>query len=230
VARVRWHLGNAGWRESPQWPPSGARELRLYLAAAGEAGGDPAGGAGGRLAADREAAASTARWVHDPSDLVPSTVVNPFAFLFEFPDERAVEARPDVLSFTTAPATEPLDLTGPAAAWLRVNTSGPSMHIFAKLVAVSPDGAAHMLTRGQADVAEPDPDRLVRIDLNHVSYRLLPGHGLRLQIACSDYPLYVPHPGTAENLWLATEGMANEQVLLTGGDRSSYVELTVLPA
>ena len=32
VPRVRWHLADAGWQESPSWPPPGASELRLYLA------------------------------------------------------------------------------------------------------------------------------------------------------------------------------------------------------
>ena len=228
LARVRWHLGNEGWRDSPAWPPVGVREARLFLASAGKATEDPALGGGGRLAGDREAAATVAHWVHDPADLVPSTVENPFAFLFEFPDEREVERRADVLTFTSSPAEAPLDLAGPATAWLRVDTSGPSLHLFAKLVVVAPDGAAHMLTRGQAVIAEPDPERLVPIDLNHVAFRLLPGHSLRLQLASSDYPLYVPHPGTSENPWLAARGEANEQVLLTGGDRSSFLALSVL--
>jgi putative CocE/NonD family hydrolase len=229
LAPVRWHLGNEAWRESPVWPPAAASQARLFLTAAGRAAEDPAAGGGGRMTADREPAASIARWVHDPADLVPSTVQNPFAFLFEFPDEREVERRPDVLTFTSSPADEPLDLAGPAAAWLRVDSSGPSLHLFAKLADVAPDGAAHMLTRGQAVVAAPDPDRLVPVDLNHLAYRLLPGHSLRLQIASSDYPLYLPHPGTAESPWLATRGVANEQVLLTGGDTSSYLALSVLP-
>ncbi len=87
-----------------------------------------------------------------------------------------------------------------------------------------------MLTRGQVTVAEPDRDGFVRIDLNHIAYRQLPGHRLRLQIASSDFPLYLPHPGTVENPWLASRRVTNEQVLLTGGGRSSYLVLGVLPA
>ena len=79
-------------------------------------------------------------------------------------------------------------------------------------------------------MAEPDPDRFVRIDLNHIAYRLLPRHSLRLQIASSDYPLYMPHPGTAENPWQATRSVVNELTLLTGGDKSSFLALSVLPA
>ena len=101
------------------------------------------------------------------------------------------------------------------------------MHVFAKLVDVAPDGAAHMLTRGQTAVVRPDPDEPVKIDLNHLGYRLLPGHRLRLQIASSDFPLYLPHPGTAENPWLATRAVTNQQTLLTGGERPSYLAVCV---
>ncbi len=229
LPRVRWHLGNDGWRESTEWPPAGARELRLYLAAADRAGEGPEG-AGGLLTTRCDPAHSAATWLHDPGELVPSTVEDPFSFLFEYPDEREVERRPDVLTFTAAPADEPVDLAGPVEVWLRVDTSGPSMHVFVKLLVVAPDETVHMLTRGQAVVPEPDPDRHVRIDLNHLGYRQLPGHRLRLQIASSDFPLYVPHPGTADDAWLATRAATNKQVLLTGGAASSYVALSVVPA
>jgi len=85
IQRVRWHQGNDGWRTAPSWPPPGARELRFHLAAADRAAADVEGG---RLVAAPDATTTTARWVHDPADLVPSTVVDPFAFLRELPDEQ----------------------------------------------------------------------------------------------------------------------------------------------
>ena len=57
----------------------------------------------------------------------------------------------------------------------------------------------------------------------------MPGHRLRLQVASSDYPLYLPHPGTAESPWFATETRVNRQRLLTGGEAGSQLRLTVLP-
>ncbi len=228
VPPVRWHLGNDGWHESSQWPPSRVRKLTLRLSAADRAAADPGGDGGGLLTLRPEAALSSARWLHNPSDLVPSTVEDPFSFLFEYPDEREVERRPDVLAFTGEPADEPLDLVGPVVVSLRLATTGPSMHLFAKLLDVAPDGAAHMLTRGQMVVRDTDLDRPVRVDLNHLGYRLMPGHRLRLQLASSDYPLYVPHPGTDENPWLATATTTNEQALLTGGERTSYLEVSTL--
>ena len=122
----------------------------------------------------------------------------------------------------------PLDLAGPATAHLRVGSSGPSTHVFVKLVDVAPDGAAHMLVRGQTEIGDPDPERVTRVELGHLGYRLLPGHRLRLQIAASDFPLYVPHPGTAENPWLATRWEPTEQSLACGGSAPAYVSLSVI--
>ena len=56
----------------------------------------------------------------------------------------------------------------------------------------------------------------------------MPGHCLRLQIASSDYPLYVPHPGTAESPWFAVETAVNHHSVLTGGATPSHLSVTVL--
>ena len=82
-----------------------------------------------------------------------------------------------------------------------VGSSAPSTAVFAKLVDVAPDGTALMLTRGQAMLRDPDPTRPVRVDLAHLGYRLPAGHRLRVQLASSDFPLYLPHPGTDDDPW-----------------------------
>jgi uncharacterized protein len=224
VARVRWRLGHDGWREADAWPPLDASELRLYLVG-GRAAADAEGGS---LTGRADGARAAVRWIHDPDNLVPSTVTDPFAFLREFPDERAVESRPDVLTFTSEPRERPLDLAGPARLLVYVATTGPSMHLHAKLADAAPDGSAHMLVRGQAHVQNPDPGQGVEISLGHTGYRLQPGHRLRVHLACSDFPLYIWHPGTSESPWHATQGKRNEQTLLTGGSAPSHLSVTVL--
>jgi uncharacterized protein len=222
---VSWLLAGADWRRSESWPPDGARELHLHLDDAAAATRDAAGGT---LRPDG-AAESSVSWTHDPEQLVPSTVANPFAFLWECPDEQEVESRPDVATFTGGELTEPLDLAGPVTAHLRVATDGPSMHVFTKLVDVFPDGRAMMLLRGQAAV-QGGGERPVEVYMSHTGYRVQPGHRLRLHVACSDFPLYVAHPGTDENPWFATETQANRQTLFTGGAEPSHLRLTVLDA
>ena len=215
VPRVRWHLGNDGWHKSASWPPPGARESRLYLSAEGGLGAEPG-------------AAGTVAWLHDPENLVPSTIVDPFSFLFEYPDEGEVAARPDVAVFTGEPLAEPLTLAGRVVAHLRVGTDGPSMCVHVKLVDVAPDGGSHILLYGQELVEHPDDSAPVPVYLGHTGHRVLPGHRLRLQIASSDYPLYVPHPGTSASPWFAVETAVNHQHVLTGGATPSHVSFTVL--
>jgi uncharacterized protein len=227
LPRVRWHQGNDGWRSSSSWPPPGAHELRFHLAATDRAVIERDGG---RLASEPDPAATTARWVHDPADLVPSTVVDPFSFLRELPDERRIADRTDVLSFTSEVFDRPLDLAGPVSLLVGIGSTAPSTAVFAKLLDVHPDGSALMLTRGQVTIRDPDPSRLVRIDLAHVGYRMLPGHRLGLQLASSDFPLYLPHPGTAEDPWHAVAGRPSEQTLRVGGDAGATLSVTIASA
>jgi len=224
VPRVRWHLPRVGWQESPSWPPPGAAELRLYLADPGRAGESAAGGS----LVPEPGRHEEASWTHDPANLVPSTIVNPFALLYEYPDESDVEARPDVLTFTAPAQEEPLTLAGRVVAHLDLGTDGPSLFAHVKLVDVHPDGRAHALLFGQI-VHEPSAGALAEVYLGHTGYQVAPGHRLRLHVASSDFPLFLPHPGTRENPWDAIETRPNRQTLATGGTAPSHVSLTVLP-
>lgn len=224
LARVRWRLGHDGWRDAASWPPPGSRELRLHLTG-GRAAADAEGGV---LSNNADGTKTEVRWTHDPDNLVPSTVSNPFAFLHEFPDEERVQARPDVLTFTAEPLNSPLDLAGPVRLQVYAGSSGASMHLHAKLADVAPDGSARMLVRGQVHVQDPNTAEGVQIQLGHTGYRLQPGHRLRVHLACSDYPLYIWHPGTNEDPWRATRGQRNEQTLVTGGTSPSHLSITVL--
>ena len=224
MPRVRWHLPREGWRESASWPPPGAHELRLYLDEPGKAAGAPPGG----LLAARPGEAGEAAWTHDPEHPVPSTLVDPFSSVFEYPDERDVEGRPDVMVFTTPAWDEPVTLAGRVVAHLRVAGDGPSMYAHVKLVDVQPDGQAHTLLYGQQVVDRPDGGTTAEVYLGHTGHLVEPGRRLRLHVATSDFPVFLLHPGTDENPWDATETRTNRQTLATGGDAASYVSLTVL--
>jgi predicted acyl esterase len=226
VPRARWFLGNVGWRTSTSWPPSESRELRLYLGSPRQASESVEGGT---LLATPEPTGGTAHWVHDPTDLVPSTTQDPFALLHKWADESSVHERDDVLTFTTEALAEPLDLAGPVTAHLTVGSTSSSMHVHAKLCDVFPDGPARMLVRGEWHVLEKDYGRPLDLPLSHMAYRLLPGHSLRLSVASSDFPLYLWHPGTSEDPWLATKGVSNRQTLATGGESPSHLRLTIVP-
>jgi predicted acyl esterase len=227
LAPVRWRLTNDGWQTSDSWPPPGAQSLTLHLAAPDRALEGPEGGALSRIA---DSEPRSVRWPHDPSEPVPSILLNERHPLGTPPDDRELERRPDVLTFTSDPVDAPLDLSGPAAADLTVGSSGPSMHVMTKLLVVAPDGSTRRLLQGAALVRDPSDDRRVVVDLGSTGFRVLPGHRLRLELSSSDFPHHVLHPGTDDDPWTATTYRVNEQRLLVGGGRGSQLRLTVAPA
>ncbi len=220
LPQVLWNLGHVGDREAAAWPPPEAQTHVLRLTADGGLTDSGAAVAPGEVA-----------WRHDPQDLVPSAVENAFAFLSEYPDEAATGERADVLAFTSEPLTEPLDIAGAVELRLTLTATGPTTDVFARLLDVAPDGAARMIVRGETQALDPlnDP-AVVAVGLGHTGYRVRPGHRLRLHVCSSDYPLYLPNPGTAENPWLAVETAATTQTLHVGDGTVAELRLSVIGA
>jgi len=219
IPRVRWHLAHAEeeLRAASSWPPPGVAPLTLVATADGRLAPASEEAPGGLDATGAGADAGLLRWTHDPDDLVPSPVGNAFAFLLESPDERAWAQRDDVLVFDGEPVgPEPLDLVGAVALDAVAGSDGPAFDLFARLLDVSPDGAAHLIARGQLHVPRADGEHALRLDLGQVGYRLRPGHRLRLHVASSDFPEYMPQPGTGEEPWSAVAVRRNEQTLRAG--------------
>jgi hypothetical protein len=220
---VRWHLANEGWREADRWPPPRARDLLLHLVGGGRASASVEGGG---LAPSPDATATDVRWIHEPASPVPDLILDGWRPLLGLPDEREVEARDDVLTFTSEPAPEALDLAGPVRLRAAQGLHGPSAHLAAKLVDVFPSGRARRILQGIACVP---PAGAVTIDLGHAGYRLRPGHRLRLEIAASDFPRYLLDPGAGEDPWTATRTSPTERSIHLGGSGGAVLKLTVLP-
>jgi uncharacterized protein len=202
--RVRWHLTHVGWQAADEWPPPGAQVREIALSS-------------------DDAATS---WQHYPADPVPSLAPNPWSILSNQPDERAVESRADVLTFTSDELTGPLDLAGPAAVQLAIDSDAPSMHVMAKLVDVWPDGAARRVLLGARAVPAAQYGTTVEVRLGNTGYRVQPGHRIRVEIASSCYPLFELHPGTAEDPWTATE---RRSATVRLAQREIGLRITALP-
>jgi putative CocE/NonD family hydrolase len=221
LPRVAWHLGHVGYRTSASWPPPEARTQTLRLSELGRSSAG-AGVLGDNHAPDLD----RATWAYDPAELVPSSVPNSFAFLHEYPDERDLFERPDVVTFRSAPRDEPLDLAGPVDLTVTISSTAPSTDVFAKLFDIHPDGSATMIVRGQATLHEALEPTPISISLGHTGYRVRTRHRLALAVFSSDFPEFVPHPGTGENRWTATAVEVSTQTIHPGG----ALDLWVLPS
>lgn len=216
IPRVSWNLaGTTGMRADASWPPAGSTTRTLYASP------------DGALSPESLGAGAELEWVHDPADLVPSSVPNAFAYLQHRPDESVIGERDDVLSFTTGAFVRDVDLTGPVRVAASVSSDGPVMDVFARLLDVAPDGSALRIARGQVQVHEATTPASVDIDLGHVGYRLRAGHRLRLHVHSSDFPEFIPQPGTGEEPWGAVGSRPNRQRITVGGDDPLRVSITV---
>jgi hypothetical protein len=167
------------------------------------------------------------RWTHDPTSPVPDLVEDAWRPLLGLPDEREVEGRSDVLTFTAEATDAPLDLVGPVRVGALVGARGAGAQLAAKLVDVFPSGRARRILQGIARV--PAGDGRVEVDLGHTGYRLDAGHHLRLELAASDFPRYLLDPGTDEDPWTAVRTAPAERSVRVGGSGGAIVRLTVLP-
>ena len=217
IPRVTWDLAGADeLRESASWPPAGTSERTLY------------GMPDGALSLESAVAETAVSWRHDPADLVPSSAANAFAFLLERPDETPIGDRADVLSFSSAPLTRDLDLVGPVRAHARIASDGPVMDLFVRLLDVAPDGSSLRIARGQVQLLDATSASAVAVDLGQLGYRIRAGHRLRVHVSSSDYPEFIPQPGTGEEPWSAVTMRANTQTMTLGGTDPFRITLSVL--
>ena len=102
------------------------------------------------------------------------------------------------------------------------------MDFFVRVLDVAPDGSALRIARGQVELADATTATDVAVDLGQVSYRLDAGHRIRVHVSSSDYPEFIPQPGTGEDPWGATQMRANVQSVIVGGPAGLTLNLTYL--
>jgi putative CocE/NonD family hydrolase len=214
-----------GWREFPRWPPPGTVERRLWLAGAGSLQeSEPASSAAG---ADR--------YRYDPADPTPS--VGGPGLLTRDPvrDNRWLEARSDVLTYTTAPLPAPLEAIGPVRVELWARASSPYFDLFARVCDVDASGASwnvcDALQRVDPDHFEPiDDSWRVGFQLWPTAHRFAAGHRIRLQVSSGAYPRYARNPGTGEDPATAATLRAVEVEILRGPRQPGALILPVVSA
>src|SRR5581483_2824699 len=116
-------------------------------------------------------------------------------------DQRTVEARSDVLCYTTPPLDRPLEVTGPVTLTLFVSSSARDTDFTGKLVDVAPDGTAVILTDGilraryrdsleHPTLLEPGAVYEIRIDMWATANLFAAGHRIRLEVSSSNFPRF----------------------------------------
>ena len=166
-------------------------------------------------------------------------------------DQRAFADRPDVLTYVTAPLTEPLHIAGAPAVNLIASTTGTDSDWVVKLIDVYPDevpsqeemsgyqlGIAMDIFRGRYRESFERPKALApntpltyTFALPNTNHAFLPGHRIMVQIQSSWFPLYDRNPQTfVPNIFFAKPEdyvKATQRVYHTSG-ALSFINLPVV--
>ena len=216
AAPVQVEVMGGGWRDLPDWPPP-ARTERWHL--------QP----GGALAPTPPPESAPDRYRYDPADPTPAVGGSGLMINAGPADNRALEQRPDVLTYTSGPLASALEIIGPVAAELHVTSSLGHTDFFVRLCDVHPRGRSVNITDGLVRLHPGDPHP-VRVDLWPTAHRFAPGHRIRLQVSSGAHPRYARNPGSAEPLATATTLRAAEQAVHHEPGRPSAVLLPVTTA
>jgi putative CocE/NonD family hydrolase len=182
-------MGDNVWRDEAAWPLERAVPTPYYLHA------------DGLLSPSSPTSDSPRTFTHDPADPVPTAggpLLLPDASIVGPQDQRAIEARPDVLCYTSDVLDSDVEVTGPLSVTLLASTSAVSTDWTAKLVDVWPDGTAMSIIDGIVRVtASPGVPASHDIDLVATSQVFKAGHRIRVEIASSNFPGSTATPATA---------------------------------
>ncbi|QGN47812.1 CocE/NonD family hydrolase [Micromonospora sp. WMMC415] len=223
-APVRVHVGGAGggWRDLPDWPPPATPttwHLHPY---------------GGLSTAPPVESAPDGFW-YDPADPTPSLGGPLLVAQRAGPvDNRPVEARPDVLTWTSEVLPAPVEVVGPVRAEIFVRSDLSHLDVFVRLCDVDARGRSWNVCDGLVRVT-PDGFRAdetgavrVPVQLWPTAHRFAAGHRLRVQVSGGAHPRYARNPGTGEPLSTAVTLRAGWREILHDSRHPSAVVLPIV--
>jgi len=223
-------MGINQWRNENEWPLARTEYRNYYFNSKGGANtlnGD------GSLKTKPSKKEMTDHYVYNPEDPVPTIgTMGPY-------DMRSLEARPDVLVYTSASLKKDLEVTGPVSAVIYASSSAVNTDFTAKLVDVYPDGKAIRICEGiiRADHRNPDalPSKIVpgkiyqfHIDLWATSNVFKKGHRMRVEISSSNFPRFDRNLNTGLDFATDTTMMKAEQTIYHSTDFPSRIILPVI--
>jgi len=239
--RVDYFLMGANkWKSATSWPLPQTIWTRYYL-----------NGSGGL--ADRTGVLTTSPvsapsapdvYTYNPADPVPSVGGHSCCGALTGPqgpyDQIPVQARSDVLVYSSEPLRADTEITGPVTVDLWASSTAPDTDFTAKLEVVEPDGEVINLNNGIMRTAFRDsltspqpavPGRAYeyQIAIFPTSYLFRAGEAIRLEISSSDYPQFAPNPNTGQPFGQSADTQPATQTILHDAAHPSAVVLPIIP-
>ena len=234
-------MGENVWRQEDGWPLDRAENTRFYLRSGGGANtlnGD------GVLSLDSPNSEPPDVFAYNPLDPAPTRggqlCCDPAFMPAGAYDQRPVEARPDVLVYSTPPLERDTEVTGPVSVTLYASSSARDTDFTGKLVDVSPDGYARNLTDGiiraryrnprtSASLLQPGQVYEFNIDLWATSNLFRKGHQIRVEISSSNFPRFDRNTNTGAPIGTDGDFVSALQTVYHTAEHPSHITLPIVP-
>nr|WP_200303374.1 CocE/NonD family hydrolase [Streptomyces adelaidensis] len=211
-------MGEEKWRDVSSWPPPGYEPRRFHLQS------------GRALATEPPAAVSVPDGYHyDPADPTPAVggVRMAFGVKAGRVDNKELEARSDVLTYTTAELEKDVEVIGEVSAEIFFCSSLPHADVFVRLCDVDEKGRSTNVCDGLTGLTGADEISRAQVRLWPTAYRFKRGHRIRVQVSSGAFPRYNRNPGTGEPRATATTLRAADQLVFHDPEHPSAIVLPV---
>ena len=158
-------------------------------------------------------------------------------------DQRVLEARDDVLSYTSDELDRDLEVIGPVEMVLFAASSAKDTDFFVRVCDVYPDGRSIFLTEGliraryrnskdgdSTELLEPGEVAEYRIRCYPMANVFERGHRIRLDVTSSSFPRFSRNLNNGEDVGTSTRIEVARQTVLHTDVYPSHVVLPVVPA
>jgi len=208
-------MGDDAWRDFESWPPSGYSPQRFHLQS------------GGALSAEPAADSAPDEYRYDPADPTPAAGGVRMVKDSGRVENTALEARPDVLTYTTAVLADDVEVVGEVSAEVWFRSSLPYADVFVRLCDVDEQGRSFNVCDGLVSLTGADELSCATVRLWPTAYRFRRGHRIRVQVSSGAFPRYARNPGTGEGPATASTLRAADQAVHHDSAHPSAVILPV---
>ncbi len=233
-------MGANEWRDEDDWPLKRAKMATYFLHStkgANSLRGD------GILSRETPASESADQFVYEPMNPAPTTGGPLCCDGTHLPagprDQRAVEARDDVLVYSTPVLERDTEVTGHVVFGFWAKSSAVDTDFTAKLVDVWPNGFAQNLTEGivrakyrdsqeNPELITPGEVYKLSVDMWSTSNVFKKGHRIRLEISSSNFPRFDRNLNTGESGQTGTRSVTATNTLLHDAAHPSAVVLPIV--
>ena len=199
-----FEMGGNRWRQFPEWPSGSKQTWKLLskgLAAINQTEGhlvtldhtvtaEPK-----NQSSELSETVTVDTFVHDPWRPFPSLGGHAAVPSGSF-DRSALDCRSDVLTYTSPPLAQPLQVAGHIEVRVHCQSDRPSFDLCCTVSEVLPNGQIYLLTQGYGRFsAPPNTWATHTLTLQPTCFYLASGQALRLSISGACYPAYALNLG-----------------------------------